>query len=56
MAKTKKQMFPREFVDWLIHNTNEATRKGATVFYQKEYNLNDMYTYWRLVIDPNQRR
>ena len=53
-------MFPREFVEWLIHNTMEATnyspmlylRKGITVFYQKEYNLDDMYTYWRLVIEP----
>lgn len=63
MAKTEKQMFPREFVEWLIHNTSEATtyspmlylRKGATVFYQKEYNLNDMYTYWRLEIEPKNK-
>jgi len=56
----KKTMFPREFVEWLIHNTMEATnyspmlylRKGVTVYYQKEYHLNDMYTYWRLVIEP----
>lgn len=56
----KKTMFPREFVEWLIHNTMEATnyspmlylRKGVTVYYQKEYHLDDMYEYWRLKIEP----
>ena len=43
-----------EFIEWLIHNTMEATtyspmlylRKGITVFYQKEYHLEDIYQYW----------
>lgn len=59
LKNKEAEMFPREFVEWLIHNTREATsyspmlylRKGVTVFYQKEYHLNDIYTYWRLVIE-----
>lgn len=60
LKNKEAEIFPREFVEWLIHNTSEATnyspmlylRRGVTVYYQKEYHLDDMYTYWRLVIEP----
>lgn len=62
MAKTEKQMFPREFVEWWLWGSHPFVpwfdKQGAFLtdeITDKRYSLDDMYTYWRLVIEPKNK-